>query len=170
MADHQGTDDFTTMVRQHQSMVFSIAYHLVHDRALAEEIAQDVFVQFYKALPSLRSEEHAVSWLRRVAVHRAIDQTRRRGARPEVPLEEVAEPATRPAEDDLMLSRRLRDLVASLPEKTRSVVVLRYQEDMGPEEISTTLEMPVATVKSHLQRGLAMLREKLTRALREARA
>jgi RNA polymerase sigma-70 factor (ECF subfamily) len=61
----------------------------------------------------------------------------------------------------------LRDLVASLPEKPRMVVILRYQEDLPPEDIAGVLAMPIATVKSHLQRSLAMLREKVTRAIGE---
>jgi len=63
-----------------------------------------------------------------------------------------------------MLRERLRKLVQSLPEKARTVMILRYQEDLDPEEIARTLEMPVRTVKSHLQRSLALLREKLSRA------
>ncbi len=66
---------------------------------------------------------------------------------------------------DPLLSRQLRQLVASLPAGPRAVVVLRYQEELTPEEIAETLGMPVATVKSHLRRTLALLREKLTRTL-----
>jgi RNA polymerase sigma-70 factor (ECF subfamily) len=47
------------------------------------------------------------------------------------------------------------------------VVILRYQEDLLPEDIAEVLAMPLATVKSHLQRSLAMLREKVTRAIGE---
>ena len=61
--------------------------------------------------------------------------------------------------------RRLRQLIASLPEKQRMVVVLRYQEDLEPEEIARVLHMPVGTVKSQLQRSLAVLREKVTRTM-----
>jgi RNA polymerase sigma-70 factor (ECF subfamily) len=57
--------------------------------------------------------------------------------------------------------------VASLPEKPRLIVILRYQEDMRPEDIAEVLAMPLATVKSHLQRSLAMLREKATRVFGE---
>jgi RNA polymerase sigma-70 factor (ECF subfamily) len=67
---------------------------------------------------------------------------------------------------DPLLSRRLQQLVGSLPEIPRTILVLRYQEDMSPNEISGLLEMPVATVKSHLQRTLRLLREKSARALR----
>ena len=64
-----------------------------------------------------------------------------------------------------MLVRRLRQLVASLPPKQRMVVVLRYQEDLEPEEISELLRVPVGTVKSQLQRSLAILREKVARTM-----
>jgi len=67
------------------------------------------------------------------------------------------------------VARRLRQYVAPLPEKPRLVVILRYQEDMGPEDIAEILSMPLETVKSHLQRSLAMLREKVTRAIGEVR-
>ena len=64
-------------------MVFSIARRIVHDPSLAEEVAQDVFFELYGRLPSLESEEHVVHWLRRVTVHRSINQARRRLRRPQ---------------------------------------------------------------------------------------
>lgn len=148
-------------------MVFSIAYHLLHDRALAEEVAQDVFLQLYGRLNELKSEEHVVFWLRKVAVHRAIDCARSRRFASEVSLDADDAPEVTVASDpgDPLLTRRLRQMVASLPESARAVVVMRYQEDLGPEEIARVLGMPLATVKSHLQRGLAVLREKMSRAL-----
>jgi RNA polymerase sigma-70 factor (ECF subfamily) len=57
--------------------------------------------------------------------------------------------------------------VATLPEKPRLVVTLRYQEDLDPTEIADLLGMPLNTVKSHLRRSLAILREKVTRSLGE---
>jgi RNA polymerase sigma-70 factor (ECF subfamily) len=54
-------------------------------------------------------------------------------------------------------------MVASLPEAQRMTVILRYQEELEPAEIAGLLEMPLATVKSHLHRALALLREKLER-------
>ncbi len=80
-----------------------------------------------------------------------------------VALENVAEPAVNAKPGDPLLSELLRKLVATLPEAPRMVMVLRYQEDLEPTEIAAALEMPVATVKSHLQRSLALLREKLAR-------
>jgi RNA polymerase sigma-70 factor (ECF subfamily) len=160
--------DFAALVREHQAMVFSIALHYLRDRSAAEELAQDVFLQLHRSMADLKSAEHAAHWLRKVAVHRSIDYSRRNRLRPQVGLEDAPEPATPAAEGDPMLSERLRRLVASLPEKPRMVMILRFQEDLEPEEIAQTLGMPVRTVKSHLYRSLAMLREKAGRAFTPA--
>jgi len=157
--------DFTALVREHQAMVFSIAYHHLHDPSAAEEVAQDVFLQLYRSLESLESVAHVTNWLRRVATHRSIDYGRRRKVRPQVSLEDVREPSTAAAPADPFLSERLRQLVASLPPKARAVVVLRFQEEMDPEEIARVMGIPAGTVKSQLQRSLAMLRQKIGRAL-----
>jgi len=165
--------DFAEIVRRHQSMVFSIALHFLGDPPAAEELAQDVFMQLNAKLNSLKSPEHVVFWLRKVTSHRCIDR-QRRSRLAHVSLEEVSEsevlefsPAVSPA--DPFLAGRLRQLVASLPGKARLIVILRYQEDLSSEDIADVLEMPVATVRSHLQRSLAMLREKVTRTIGDVR-
>ena len=150
-------------------MVFSIALRILGDRSAAEEAAQDVFLELHGKLGELDSDAHVLHWLRRVTVHRAIDELRRRARRPEVAMDwnELPEMAVDPVEvSDPLLQDRLQQLVGSLPPVQRSVLVLRYQEDMSPEEIGQALKMPVATVKSHLQRTLRLLREKAARVLR----
>jgi RNA polymerase sigma-70 factor, ECF subfamily len=157
---------FADLVYRYQAMVFSIAQHFLADRSAAEELAQDVFLQLHSSLPTLKSEDHVKFWLRKVTAHRCIDYRRRR--KPEqVSLEDAPEPSAPMRTEDPILARKLRQYVGSLPEKPRLVVILRYQEDMLPEDIAEVLAMPVATVKSHLQRSLAMLREKVTRAIGE---
>jgi RNA polymerase sigma-70 factor (ECF subfamily) len=163
--DAAGTD-FADLVRCHQSMVFSIAQHFLADRSAAEELAQDVFLQLHANLPTLKSEEHVKFWLRKVAAHRCIDYQRRRQL-PQISLDDAPEPSAPSQSSDPFVAKRLRQFVASLPEKPRLVVILRYQEDMLPEDIAEVLAMPLATVKSHLQRSLAMLREKVTRTIGE---
>jgi RNA polymerase sigma-70 factor (ECF subfamily) len=171
LTNRQEDDDqhFRDLMLEHQSMVFSIALRILGDRSAAEEAAQDVFLELHAKLGELASEEHVRYWLRRVTVHRSIDRVRRRQRQPEVPMDwqELPElPSNTPAERDPLLSRWLQQLVSSLPVVARTVLVLRYQEDMSPEEISRALDMPVATVKSHLQRSLRLLREKSSRVLR----
>jgi RNA polymerase sigma-70 factor (ECF subfamily) len=158
---------FRTLMLEHQSMVFSIALRILGDRFVAEETAQDVFLELHGKLGELESDAHVVHWLRRVTVHRSIDRIRQRDRR----LEDVTDPGELPemvveaAPGDPLLSRQVRQLVASLPVTPRTVVALRYQEDMSVEEIAEALSMPVATVKSHLRRTLQLLREKMTRVV-----
>jgi RNA polymerase sigma-70 factor (ECF subfamily) len=160
--------DFAQLVQRHQSMVFSIALHFLADRQAAEELAQDVFLQLHANLAALKSEDHVTFWLRKVTSHRCIDYKRRRQL-PQISIEDAPEPEAPARSTDLFLARRLRQLVASLPESPRLVMILRYQEDMGAEDIAEALAMPLATVKSHLQRSLALLREKVTRAIGEVK-
>lgn len=159
--------DFAGVVREHQAMVFSIAYHFLHDRAAAEELAQDVFFQLHRSFGQLESPEHVTHWLRRVTSNRCIDHCRRLRLMPRIGLDQVPEPSTSPRHADPMLGGRLRRLVASLPENWRALVILRYQEDLDNEEIAKVLDMPVGTVKSQMSRALDFLREKATRVLGE---
>ena len=158
--------NFAEIMRRHQSAVFSIALHFLADRSAAEELAQDVFLQLHANLATMKSEDHMKFWLRKVTAHRCIDYKRRRKL-PQVSLDDAPEPAAPTQSTDPFLARRLRQYVGSLPEKPRLVMILRYQEDMPAEDIAEALTMPLATVKSHLQRSLAMLREKVTRAIGE---
>ena len=159
---------FAELVREHQSMVYGIAYNFLRDGALAEDLAQDVFLHLYRNLPAIKSPEHLRFWLRKVAGHRCIDRTRRINARPQVSLEDVAEPQAPDCMKDPLVERMLQRLVGALPEKARMIVILRYQEDLEPVEIAEVLGMPLNTVKSHLRRSLAILREKVAR--QEARS
>ena len=156
-------DAFSALVREHQSMVFSIGWNYLRDEGAAEELAQEVFLELFQKIAAIESPAHLTFWLRRVATHRCIDYARRRKNRPGVALQDIPEPATAPAMPDPFISGALQKLTASLPEKPRMVVVLRFQEDLDPSEIARVLEMPLNTVKSHLQRSLAVLKEKLER-------
>jgi RNA polymerase sigma-70 factor, ECF subfamily len=162
---------FAELVQEHQAMVFSIAWHYLQDRSLAEDTAQDVFLELYQRLAAIQSPAHLRFWLRRVAVHRAIDQGRRKKHRRELELleEDMPEPVGERHIVDPLLMGKLRQVLAALPEKQRMVVVLRYQEELGPAEIAELLEMPVNTVKSTLHRSLTELRRRLTRKLGEVR-
>jgi RNA polymerase sigma-70 factor, ECF subfamily len=151
---------FADAVTTHQSLVFSIAYHLLHSTPLAEEIAQDVFLRLYQDYHRIKSNSHLLHWLRRTTTHRCLDVLRQ--SRPQIPLDEVNEPLPSPPVDrDPILARTLRRMVAELPAVARAMVVLRFQEDLEPREIAELLDLPVNTVKSRLQRALLVLRTKL---------
>jgi RNA polymerase sigma-70 factor, ECF subfamily len=160
---------FAEIVTEHQAMVFSIGWHYLQDRSLAEDVAQEVFLELYQKLARIQSPAHLTYWLRKVAVHRSIDLGRRQKHRRESGWETLPEPAAEVKGSDPLLLDRLRQTVGTLPEKQRMVVVLRYEEDLGPAEIAELMEMPVNTVKSTLHRSLEELRKKLTRKVGESR-
>jgi len=110
---------------------------------------------------SIESDAHLAFWLRRVTINRAIDQLRREPRHADVSLEEGLILVSEARDDDPLLQRRLRELVGRLPPAPRAVVLLRYQEDLDPTEIARTLSMSINTVKSHLKRSLAILREQV---------
>ena len=166
--------DFEQLVEQHQSMVFSLALRMTGDRGLAEEIAQDAFLALDKNLRSIESPEHALFWLRRVTMSRATDALRRRRVRGMDLWVEIEERHGLPAESagagsglGSRLGARLEALLTTLPEAQRAAILLRYQEELTPEEIAAALDAPLATVKSHLQRGLKLLRAKAESHLKE---
>lgn len=160
--------DFEELVDEYQSMVFSLAIRMTGDRGLAEEIAQDVFLELDRNLRKIESPLHARFWLRRVTMSRSADALRRlrvRGIPLWVRIEENY--AVQTEEQSSPLGARMERLLQTLPEAQRAALVLRYQEDLTPEEIAVALGAPLATVKSHLQRGLKLLRAKAASQLKE---
>ena len=95
-------------------MVFSLAYHFLRDRESAEEVAQEVFLSLHRNLGSIQSPAHAGFWLRKVTVQRAFDEGRRRKRRPQVALQDIAEPAAAVRPGDPLLGETLRRLIATL--------------------------------------------------------
>jgi RNA polymerase sigma-70 factor (ECF subfamily) len=151
---------FVRLVRQHQPRVFSLALRLTGRREDAEELAQDTFMGLHRQLRSLESATHVRNWVCRTVTHRSIDLLRSRARRPQSPLDDslLLEVPVEDASADPLLHRTLRALLLRLPEIPRAVVVLRFQEDLDPLDIATTLDLPVNTVKSHLRRSLDWLR------------
>lgn len=156
-----GDDDaFAALVSDHESMVFSIAWHFFADRNRGEEIAQDVFLQLYRNLGKIESRAHLVFWLRQVTSRRCIDEVRRAGPR-RISLDDAPELPVAPSVHDPLAARKLRESIEGLPPRQRMVVTLRYQEDLDPSEIGRIIGLPVNTIKSHLHRALLALRKKM---------
>jgi RNA polymerase sigma-70 factor (ECF subfamily) len=132
------------------------------DRHEAEDLAQEVFMQLHRRLAAIESDAHLLFWLRKVTTNLAIDRLRREQKYPLQSLDDEADIADESLESDPLLQRRLRVLIARLPAAPRAVVLLRFQEDMDPTEIAEALEMSINTVKSHLRRSMAALREGLS--------
>jgi RNA polymerase sigma-70 factor (ECF subfamily) len=156
-------EEFESVVRTHQAMLFRIAFNFFLSAQVAEEVVQDVFLQCFENRANIESGSHLKAWLRRAATHRCIDIVRSGAARKEIQMDELPELADVGSDDDPFIRDRLRRLVASLPEKQRMIVILRYAEDLDSDEIGAILGVPASTVRSHLQRALEILREKAPR-------
>jgi RNA polymerase sigma-70 factor (ECF subfamily) len=152
---------FPRLVREHQAMVYSLAWRILGNVDDAEEVAQEVFCKLFQNGWKLETERHVLFWLRQVAARQALDAWRRRKLRPRVGLEEVPEPVVKAPAAEPWREARLRQAMTKLPAMQRAVVTLRYQEGMEPREIAAAVGRPVFTVKSQLQRGLRRLREEL---------
>lgn len=156
-------------------MVYSIALRLVGDAGLAEEVAQDCFIELHRSLGQIVDPDHLRFWLRKVAVHRSTDCCRRRALRPESRAEEWMDDhehsigcfESGAESGSAALAARIESLLASMPEALRVIIVLRFQEELVPEEIAILISAPIATVKSNLQRGLNLLRRKANVLLKE---
>jgi RNA polymerase sigma-70 factor, ECF subfamily len=162
--------EFRGLIETHQRMVFSIALRVTGEYGVAEEVAQDVFLELYRGAERLESADHVKFWLRRVTVNKATDSLRRKSRRPEAVAEEWIEEqfvSDGVGRLDPGIEARLEELLKTLPEAMRIAVVLRHQEEMLPDEIAALLGQPVATVKSNLQRGLQLLRRKAAVTMKE---
>ena len=156
-AQHGDHDAFAAIISDYQGVVFGIAYNFFPHRALAEEIAQEVFLQLYRNIAAIHSPPHLLYWLRQVTSRKCIDEMRRSGPR-RVNLDDL-EIAVTPRLIDPLIARRLRELIAALPDMQRLILTLRYQEELGPADIGRIVGMPENTVKSYLHRALTALRK-----------
>jgi RNA polymerase sigma-70 factor (ECF subfamily) len=153
--DHES---FAALIHEHQDMVFSIAWHFLHDRGRAEEIAQEVFLQLYRKLSDIESPAHLTFWLRRVTSNRCIDESRR-GRWRIVTLDEASDVARDADATDPLLNKKVGQMLQRLPAQQRLALTMRYQEGLEASEIGEVMGIPINTVKSHLRRGLSALRE-----------
>jgi RNA polymerase sigma-70 factor (ECF subfamily) len=122
-----------------------------------------VFLGLHKNLAGIESPAHLTNWLRQAMTRRCIDWTRRSAQKSRVSLEAIQEPSEPARHGDPFLTGQIVRAMANLPDRSRMMVVLRYQEDLDPNEIAELLSVPVGTVKSTLHRALGVMRARLKR-------
>lgn len=161
---------FNRLVVQYQELVFNVAYRIMGDPAVAEDVTQETFITAYQSLRSFRGGSFK-SWLMRVATNRCYDELRRRKRRPQSSLDEMVDenesyaflrsPQDGPeahrqrVELALAIERCLKDL----PDDQRIVTVLGDVEGYDYQEIATITRVSLGTVKSRISRARAKLRD-----------
>jgi len=148
---------FAELVRRRQTWLRNLLRRLCRDPALADDLAQQVFLKAWRALPALNSVAAFGAWLRRLAINVWLAH-RRAAAPPCEPLDpqepDDAESFVRSCGERLDLDHAL----AQLSPAERLCVVLAYSEGMSHGEISAATALPLGTVKSHVRRGAERLR------------
>ena len=160
---------FKRVVNQHKDFIYSYAYYFTGTCEDAEDLTQEVLLRIWENMDSLRFGL-TKSWISKVTRNICIDWLRRRGARPETPLSfesedrelDVPAPFHEPEVERDELRRTIEKAIAKLPEKLRSVIILREIEDLKYEEISDVLDMPINSVKSYIHRGRRLMRDQLS--------
>jgi RNA polymerase sigma-70 factor (ECF subfamily) len=168
---HAKTDALSELYDRYFRQVFGLALAVIKDRALAEEITQDVFLRVWTNAKTYKEGQAKVSvWLMRIARNRAIDILRGRKAHPEqqrITLEQ-SRPSERTSHDtpqkalELTLQKeRIQAAVAQLPEDQQHVVTLMYFHGYTQQEIADLLKTPLGTVKTRARLAMLKLRELL---------
>lgn len=149
-------------------LVFTVAFHIVGDTETAEEVTQDVFMRAWEGAAAYRPEIAGVrSWLVSITRHRAIDELRKRGSRPEknsvdwadesedFPLFDGLEPTV----ENMLWRYSVRHVIATLPLEQRRVLGLAFFKGLTHSQIATALGEPLGTVKSRIRVALRKVRD-----------
>jgi RNA polymerase sigma-70 factor (ECF subfamily) len=185
--DLTSSENFEALVREQQAMVFGTLTRMTGAGAHVEDLAQEVFLRLYRALPEFRGEAAISTYLYRIVVNVAQDEWKRRrkerlhlASEPAMEDEtsswienfagdELAGQHTRTPEqlmEDAQTAAAVDAALMELAPMERAVLVLYHQEELSYEGISAALEMPINTVRTHLHRGRKrlgeMVRERLS--------
>jgi RNA polymerase sigma-70 factor (ECF subfamily) len=165
---------FNTLILNHQTLVYNVAFRVLHDEDGASDATQEAFISAFRALHSFRGGSFK-AWILRIVVNACYDQLRKTKRRPASSLDEMlVDPDHSDILDDhsetpeeYVMRRDLSDAIQagldSLPPDQRAVIVLSDVQELSYEEISRATGVSLGTVKSRLSRGRARLRDYLLR-------
>jgi len=156
---------FSELVRTHSQGVLNVIYRMCGNMQIAEDAAQETFIQAWLRLSSYRPQSSLRNWLYRIAVNTAIDMLRKEkrilpGAVDDLNLTDL-EPGPETMTVSYEQTELVQNAVLTLPDASRAVLVLREFQGLSYQEISESLEIPVGTVMSRLNYARKLLREKL---------
>lgn len=178
LAQSGDTQAFAEIVELYKDKIFHLAYRMLSNRHEAEDVVQDTFLRVYRNITRYDVNQKFSTWIYRIATNLCIDRLRKRKPNYSLDAEmndqegvdgySMIPSDDRTPESYLLVSetqRMIHEAIESLPAKYKSVMVLRYLQDMSLQEISDVLDMPVTTIKTRVHRGREFLRKKLEHKL-----
>ncbi len=157
-----------TLIGLHQDRLFAFLWRMVRNHHDAEEVCQEAFLKAFSSLDSYSSEYRFSTWLFTIGYRVCLNRLRRKkNAGSEIDFSEVPAAGSEPGHESLeseeagLLRQTVWSAVEQLSPPQQATLLLFYRHELGCHEIARVLEVPVATVKSHLHRGRAKLREVL---------
>jgi len=165
-------DSFEKLVSRYQRKIFSFVYRMLVSEEDARDITQEIFIQVFRSLETFRGDAKFSTWIYRVASNKCLDFLHKnkkfRFYEPAAGWETGEQPAGSPVKTDpesIYLReekvRRVRRIIAGLPDKYRVALVLFHYEDLTYHQIAETLDIPVKTVATRLYRAKLILKERL---------
>ncbi|MFH1195213.1 MAG: sigma-70 family RNA polymerase sigma factor [bacterium] len=157
---------YSELVRRYKSKVAATVFGMIGKCDEAEDIGQEVFIRFYNAINNFRGESAVGTYLCRIAINLSLNEIKRKKVRNFLSFDKMLEDdAEIPDKGNLELfdekGEIIRNAIAKLSAKYRSVIVLRLIEQYSTEETAKILELPVGTVLSRLARAQAQLKKYL---------
>ena len=153
---------FGELVQRYQGAVVDVVYRMCSDAQLAQDAAQEAFIQAWLHLPSYRPKSPLRNWLYRIAVNTAVDALRRQAKLLPQEIEKLDLAALQDNPESLLVEKEQADqvqrAVQTLPDACRAVLVLREYENLSYKDIASTLDIPVGTVMSRLNYARDRLR------------
>jgi RNA polymerase sigma-70 factor (ECF subfamily) len=174
---------FETLFARHSRPLVNFAYRFVRNRAVAEELAQDIFIRVHDAASSYRAQAKFTTWLYRIATNVCLNEIRRplfRASHESLDRGQGDNPDPRPMEladkrsvgPDILLERRavsraLKQALAQLPEKQRLAFILNKYQELSYAEVAEVLRISEKAVKSLIHRAKESMAVRLRRLLPE---
>lgn len=154
------------LIDEHASAVYQLAFGMLHDRGLAEDVVQETMIKAWRSMGSFRGDSSMRTWVLRIAHNTSIDAMRRRRDRSVAPEDLPENPDAEGGSDDPAARAagrsdlaQLRVALEGLDEMSRSIVVLREIEGLSYAQIADTLDISTALVKTRLLRARRSLQQ-----------
>lgn len=161
-------DSFAELVKRYKNLVYKVVSYYIKDAEEVKDVSQEVFLKIYKALKSYNPQYKFSTWSVIVTKNLCLDFVRKK----RIPSESIDELQNICRDDDTPESRcvsrersmEIRQLISTLPEKYKTLIVLYHEKGLSYKEMAEKLNEPMSIIKNRLYRARLSLRESISSA------